>query len=130
MLFWMNFGYVYAYIEASARAADGSDLPSLGFIAHLDTSQATSATGVKAQIHSDYQGGPLVLNVAHDMLLSPKTYPALANYVGCDIVTSDGTTLLGADDKAGIAEIMCMAETLLLDKTIEHPRICIAFTPR
>lgn len=123
-----EYGYVYATLPATATRPDGTELPTLGFIAHMDTSPASSGRNVQPQVFRDYQGGPLAINVAEDIILSPHTYPALSNCIGRDLITSDGTTLLGADDKAGIAEIMAMAETLLGDENIEHPRIRIAFT--
>lgn len=121
-------GCVYATIPATTRRPNGSELPTLGFIAHMDTSPACSGRDVRPQLFRDYQGGPLALNVEQDIILSPHTYPELLDCVGGDIITSNGTTLLGADDKAGIAEIMCMAETLLGDPEIPHPRIRVAFT--
>jgi tripeptide aminopeptidase len=119
---------VYATIPATTRRADGTELPTLGFIAHMDTSPACSGRDIRPQVFRDYQGGPLALNVEQDIILSPRTHPELLDCIGGDIIASDGTTLLGADDKAGIAEIMCMAETLLNDPSIAHPRIRIAFT--
>jgi tripeptide aminopeptidase len=121
-------GYVFATIPATATHSDGADLPTLGFIAHMDTSPACPGHGVQPQIFRNYQGGPLALNVEKDIILSPRTYPELLDYVGCDIITSDGTTLLGANGKAGIAEIMTMAHTLLSHPDIRHPRIRLAFT--
>lgn len=121
-------GYVFATIPATATHSDGADLPTLGFIAHMDTSPACPGHGVQPQVFRNYQGGPLALNVEKDIILSPRTYPELLDYVGCDIITSDGTTLLGANGKAGIAEIMTMAHTLLSHPDIRHPRIRLAFT--
>lgn len=114
-------GYVYAEIEKNTD----SDFV-LGFIAHVDTSDAVSGKDVNPQIHKNYQGGELKLNGA---TISPKEFPTLLNHIGKTLVTADGTTLLGADDKAGVAEIMQMAETLLSDNSIKHGTIKIAFTP-
>lgn len=121
-------GYVFATLPATATHSDGTALPTLGLIAHMDTSPACSGRGIRPHVFRDYQGGPLAINVEDDIMLSPHTSPSMLDCLGCDLITTDGTTLLGADDKAGIAEIMCMAQTLLDDPEIAHPRIRIAFT--
>jgi len=115
--------YVYATIPATTHA----DVPVLGFIAHLDTSPAVSGTNVNPTITENYNGGDIKLN--YDLTLSPRDYPELLDYIGMDIITTDGSTLLGADDKAGIAEIMEMARILLSNEEIVHGKIRIAFTP-
>ncbi len=115
--------YVYATLPSNL------DKPSkvIGFIAHLDTAPVVSGKDVKPIVHKNYDGGDIVLT--NGVVISPKEYPSLKDYIGMDIVTSDGTTLLGADNKAGIAEIMEMAEYLLTHKEVKHGTIKIAFTP-
>lgn len=116
--------YIYATIPATAEGHR-----TIGFIAHMDTAPALSGTNVKARIVENYDGGNIVLNKALDIVLSPKDFPELAESKGKDLVVTDGTTLLGADDKAGIAEIMTMAEYLLTHKEIPHGTVKIGFTP-
>ena len=116
--------YVYAYIPAT----NGSDR-TLGFIAHMDTSPALSGANVRPRCIPGYDGGEICLNPEQDILLRPEDFPSLKNYVGKELIVTDGTTLLGADDKAGIAEIMTMAEYLLRHPELPHCRIGIAFTP-
>ena len=99
----------------------------VGFLAHMDTAPAFSGRGVKPQVVRDYDGGPLCLPGSGEVL-SPQRFPELAEMRGKTLITSDGTTLLGADDKAGIAEILTMAETLLREKR-PHGKVCVAFTP-
>jgi tripeptide aminopeptidase len=115
--------YVYATIPST------SENPSkvIGFIAHLDTAPVVSGKDVKPIVHKNYDGSDIIL--PSGVKISPTEFETLKNYVGLDIVTSDGTTLLGADDKAGIAEIMEMAEYLLTHKEIRHGTVRIAFTP-
>lgn len=121
-----EYGYVYAKIPATDG---GREQRTLGFLAHMDTSPDASGTNVKPQIVRSYDGGDIVLNAQKKLVLSPSVYPELLRYVGQTIVTTDGTTLLGADDKAGIAEIMAMAEQLLTHKEMKHGPVAIAFTP-
>lgn len=116
--------YVYATLPATSK----KQLPALGFIAHMDTSAAVSGKDVKPQIVKNYDGGDIALGDS-GLVLRPADYPELLDCVGQDLITTDGTTLLGADDKAGVAEIMQMAQTLLADPSIEHGTIQIAFTP-
>lgn len=118
--------YVYATIPAT-KGCEAS--PVLGLIAHLDTSPAVTGENVKPRIVSDYDGGEILLNQDPNIVLSPRDFPALLNLKGQDLIVTDGTTLLGADDKAGIAEIMAMAETLLTHPQIRHGKLRIAFTP-
>lgn len=117
--------YVYAVIPATTE----KKLPALGFIAHMDTSPDASGKNVKARIVSRYDGQAICLNEAEGCFLSPEEFPSLKNYVGKDLIVTDGTTLLGADDKAGVAEIMAMAEYFLTHPEIPHGKICIGFTP-
>ncbi len=121
-----DHGYVYASIPASAGCENA---PRLGLIAHMDTSPAVSGKNVKPHVERDYQGGDILLNPAEGIALSPKEYPSLLDYVGQDLIVTDGTTLLGADDKAGVAEIMTAADHLLRDSSLPHGEIKIAFTP-
>ncbi|MEG1791017.1 MAG: peptidase T [Clostridia bacterium] len=119
-----NYGYVYATIPSNASHLTHT----LGFIAHVDTSPAVSGSDVKPQVVA-YKGGNIVINNKKDIVLSNVEYPELNDYVGQSLVTSDGTTLLGADDKAGVAEIMAMAEYLVENPNVKHGVIKIAFTP-
>lgn len=117
-------GYVYASIPAT-----GEGMKTLGFISHIDTSPAISGKDVKAQIIRNYDGRDILLNKPLHIVLSTSQFPELKRYEGDDLIVTDGTTLLGADDKAGVAEIMGMAEYLLKHRDILHGKIRIAFTP-
>ena len=119
------FGYVYATIPATSD----KKVPVLGFLAHMDTSPAMSGANVKPRIVKKYDGGRIVLNEKESIVMDADMFPSLSHNTGKDLIVTDGTTLLGADDKAGIAEIMTMAEILLSDKSIPHGTIQIAFTP-
>ncbi|WP_131503560.1 peptidase T [Exiguobacterium sp. s166] len=118
-------GYVMATLPANTDA----DIPTIGFLAHLDTATDFTGTNVNPQIVEGYDGEDLVLNPTIPVILSPKDFPALKNYVGHTLMTTDGTTLLGADNKAGIAEIMTAMHHLLTHPEIKHGRIRVAFTP-
>ena len=117
------------YLMASLPANTDREVPTVGFIAHLDTSPDMSGHNVRPRIVSHYDGGDIVLNEAEGIVLSPSEFPELMNYVGEDLIVTDGTTLLGADDKAGIAEIVTAVEYLLNHPEIEHGKIRIAFNP-
>ncbi len=117
------------YLMASIPATTQDPMPVIGFIAHVDTSPDNPGNDVKPQIHANYNGGDLVLNRETRMVLSPAEFPELADYSGQTIITTDGSTLLGADDKAGVAEIMTMAEYLMQHPEIRHGLIRIGFTP-
>lgn len=117
--------YVYATIPANCE----TDAPALGFIAHMDTSPAISGANVKARCVPNYDGSDICLNEALDIVLSVNDFPEMKEYVGQELIVTDGTTLLGADDKAGVAEIMTMAEYLLTHPEIPHGTIQIGFTP-
>lgn len=117
--------FVYAKIPASDG---GESARRLGFIAHMDTSPEASGSGVKAQFVENYDGGDILLNAEKNITLSPAQFPELAAYRGKTLIVTDGTTLLGADDKAGVAEIMAAAQRLLTSG-LPHGEICIAFTP-
>lgn len=118
--------YVYATVPASAGCGDA---PVIGFIAHMDTSPAVTGAGVKPRIVEDYDGKDLVLNEDKQIVMKVADFPELASYQGKRLIVTDGTTLLGADDKAGVAEIMAMAEYLLKHSEISHGKIRIGFTP-
>lgn len=121
--------YVYGRIPSNLSEEDNAVTPRLGFIAHMDTSPAASDTGVTPREIKNYQGGDIVLNVEKKVVLSPKTFPKLNTMIGADLLVTDGTTLLGADDKAGDAEIMAMAEYLLTHPEVKHGEILLGFTP-
>ena len=119
-------GYVMATIPATIARPD---VPTIGFIAHVDTSPEMSGAGVKPIVHRTYDGRDLVLPDAPDVVLRANEIPELAGQMGHDIVTASGTTLLGADNKAGVAEIMTAAELLLAHQDIAHGPLRVAFTP-
>ena len=116
-------GYVYATLKSNIK----EDVPTIGFIAHYDTSPDCSGAGVNAQMVSHYDGGDILLN--SEKTLSPKKFPELLQHVGEDLIVTDGTTLLGADDKAGIAEIVQAMVWLQEHKDVKHGKIRIAFNP-
>ncbi len=105
------------------------DVPALGLIAHMDTAPSFSGNGVKPRIVKDYDGGSICLNPDLEIHLKPEEFPELLDYVGQDLIVTDGTTLLGADDKAGVAEIMAAAQYFLTHPEVPHGKICIGFTP-
>ncbi len=117
------------YLTAEIPSNTEKTIPVIGFIAHLDTSPDMPAVNVKAKITENYNGGDIVLNPEKNIILSPKDFPELKKYIGQSLITTDGTTLLGADDKAGIAEIMTVAEFLTENDSIKHGTIKIGFTP-
>lgn len=115
---------VYGWLSATPGC---EDRPALGFIAHMDTAPDCSGENVKPQIIENYDGGDVLLTGSGEKL-SPAAFPALKNLAGMTLITTDGTTLLGADDKAGIAEIMTALESIISEKK-PHGKLCIAFTP-
>ncbi|MBN2070584.1 MAG: peptidase T [Candidatus Krumholzibacteriota bacterium] len=117
------------YVMATLPANIDVKVPVIGFIAHMDTSPDMSGSGVKARIIDNYDGTDIILNKKENIILSPSDFPELLNYKGKTLITTDGTTLLGADDKAGIAEIMTALEHLAANPDISHGTIKIAFTP-
>lgn len=119
-------GYVMATIPATSQK---KDVPVIGFIAHVDTSPEMSGAGVKPLIHQNYQGQDIVLPDDPSAVLRPSELPYLKERVGDDIITASGTTLLGADNKAGVAEIMAAAEYLMAHPEIPHGTIRVGFTP-
>ncbi|HRI02674.1 MAG TPA: peptidase T [Pyrinomonadaceae bacterium] len=120
-------GIVYAMVPGNLP--DNSKVPTIGFIAHMDTSPAVSGANVRVNIVKNYQGGDIVLPDDKTQVITVKQNPDLKNLIGDDIVTAGGTTLLGSDDKAGCAEIMTMIDTLKQNPQIKHGNIAIAFTP-
>lgn len=120
-----SYGYVTATLESNIE----KDIPTLGLLAHMDTSPAMSGENVNPQIFKNYDGTDIVLNKEDNIILSPKNFPSLLDAKGCDIITTDGKTLLGADDKAGIAIIMESMQYLIDNPDIKHGKIRIAFTP-
>ena len=118
----------YGYVMATLKGNVDRKVPTVGFIAHMDTSDAMSGADVKPKIVT-FTGVDIVLNEELDIVLSPKDFPSLYNYLNEAIIVTDGTTLLGADDKAGIAEIVTAVEYLLEHPEIPHGDIKIAFTP-
>lgn len=120
-------GIVYGMVPGNL--ADNAKAPTIGFIAHMDTSPAVSGANVTPIIHKNYQGGDIVLPGDKTQVITVAQNPDLKNLIGDDIITADGTTLLGSDDKSGIAELMTMIDTLKQDPSIKHGNIAIAFTP-
>ena len=118
-------GYVYGYLPASAGMENE---PTIGFIAHVDTAPDFSGTGVKPVLHENYDGGDVALGTS-GLVLSPEKFPDLKDCVGQTLITTDGTTLLGADDKAGVAEIVSACAELLAHPEIPHRAIAVCFTP-
>ncbi len=122
------YGYVMGSLPSNLNEGAGK-VPSIGFIAHADTSPDASGSGVRPQIIPDYDGGPIDLKGVEGLQLRPEDFPELTAYRGQTLITTDGTTLLGADDKAGIAEIMHAVQYLCEHPEIPHGKICIGFTP-
>jgi len=121
-----EYGYVTATLPANT---DADGIPVIGFLAHMDTSPDLSGANVNPQFIEDYDGGTVVLNAEKGITMSPEEFPDLKKYVGKTLITTDGTTLLGADDKAGAAEVMAAVEYLLEHPEIKHGTIKIGFTP-
>lgn len=118
-------GYVYGSIPATVS----HECPVIGFISHMDVVSDVPYTDIKAHLVENYDGGELLLSEETGITMSPEEFNSLSCYVGKSLVVTDGTTLLGADDKAGIAEILTAAEKIIADPSIPHGKICIAFTP-
>ena len=119
----------HAYVYATLPANTDKPLPTVGFIAHMDTSPDCSGKDVKPRIVKNYDGGDIVLDEAAGIVTSPKKFPELLDHVGEDIIVTDGHTLLGADDKAGIAEIVQAMVYLIAHPEIKHGRIRVGFNP-
>ena len=119
----------YGAVLATIPATIDTSAPVIGFLAHVDTAPAFHASGVKPLVHRNYDGGEIVLPDDPTQVLSPRQSPYLLTKVGEDLVTARGTTLLGADDKAGVAIVMAMAQHLLAHPELPHGKLRIAFTP-
>jgi tripeptide aminopeptidase len=122
-----EFAIVYATVPGNLP--DNSKVPVIGFISHMDTSPAVSSENVNVVIHRDYQGGDIVLPKDPTQVITVAKNPVLKELIGDDIITADGTTLLGSDDKAGIAEVMTMIDTFMQNPQLKHGTIAVAFTP-
>lgn len=120
-----EYGYVMARIPSNIDA----HVPAVGFISHVDTSPDASGADIKPQIIHDYDGSAIALKGVDGLYLDPKDFPELLRHKGEDLITTDGTTLLGADDKAGVAEIMNAVEYIMTHPEFKHGPICIGFTP-
>lgn len=118
-----------AYVMATLPSNVDHDVPVIGFISHFDTSPDFTGANVKPQIIENYDGGDIVLNAAENIVLTPNYFEDLLLYKGQTLITTDGTTLLGADDKAGIAEIVSAMEYLIQNPQIKHGKIRVGFTP-
>ncbi|MDQ6418866.1 peptidase T [Paenibacillus sp. LHD-117] len=117
------------YVMATLPANTDKDVPTIGFLSHVDTATDMTGANVNPQVVEAYDGGDIVLNAKQGIVLSPKEFPELTGHKGSTLVTTDGTTLLGADDKAGITEIMTAMVYLLAHPEIKHGKIRVAFTP-
>ncbi|APT44790.1 peptidase T [Bacillus safensis] len=117
------------YVMGTIPSNTDKDVPTIGFLAHIDTATDFTGKNVKPQLHENYQGGDITLNEDLHIVLSPQQFPNLQKYQGHTLITTDGTTLLGADNKAGIAEIMTAMHYLIEHPEIKHGKIRVAFTP-
>ena len=120
-----EYGYVMATIPSNLE----KEVPAVGFIAHVDTAPDASGADIKPQIIENYNGGPIDLKGVPGLQLKPEEFPEMLHYVGQTHITTDGTTLLGADDKAGVAEIMQAVQYIVENPDFKHGKICIGFTP-
>ncbi|MCL6459158.1 MAG: peptidase T, partial [Gorillibacterium sp.] len=119
----------HGYVMATLPPTTDKQIPTIGFLAHMDTATDFTGTDVKPQMFENYDGEDIVLNKALSVVLTKESFPELAEYVGHTLITTDGTTLLGADNKAGIAEIMTAMAYLIRHPEIIHGRVRVAFTP-
>ncbi|MBW7456347.1 peptidase T [Paenibacillus sepulcri] len=117
------------YVMATLSANTDKQVPTIGFLAHVDTATDFTGTNVKPQVIESYQGGDIVLNEAGPVILTTRDFPEISTYKGHTLITTDGTTLLGADNKAGITEIMTAMAYLIGHPEIKHGRVRVAFTP-
>src|SRR5215510_6371292 len=122
-----EFGIVYGIVPGNL--SDNAKVPVIGFISHMDTSPAVSGENVNPIIHKNYPGGDIVLPKDPTQVITVAKNPILKELIGDDIITADGTTLLGSDDKSGVAEVMTMIDTLRQNPQLKHGSIAIAFTP-
>lgn len=120
-----EYGYVMATIPSNCE----KDVPAVGFIAHVDTAPDASGKDIKPQIIKDYDGGDIALKGVEGLYLKVEDFPEMKDYEGQTLITTDGTTLLGADDKAGVAEIMDAVQYIIEHPELKHGKICIGFTP-
>ncbi|MFC3041650.1 peptidase T [Virgibacillus xinjiangensis] len=119
----------YGYVMATLPANTDQEMPTIGFLAHLDTATDFTGKSVKPRINENYDGNDIILNSEKEIVLSVEEFPELSDYQGHTLITTDGTTLLGADNKAGIAEIITAMDYLVQHPDIEHGKIRVAFTP-
>ena len=119
----------YGYVMGTIPSNLNKEVPAVGFIAHVDTAPDASGADVKPQIVENYDGGAIDLKGVPGLQLRPEEFPEMLHYVGQTLITTDGTTLLGADDKAGVAEIMTAVQYLVEHPEVKHGKICIGFTP-
>ncbi len=119
----------HGYVIGSIPSNVDQEVPAVGFVAHMDTAPDFSGENIQPRLIENYDGKDIVLNEENHIVLSPEDYPSLKNKVGKSLIVTDGMTLLGGDDKAGIAAIFGMAENLISHPEIRHGKICIAFTP-
>ena len=119
----------YGYVMATIPSNCGKDVPAVGFIAHVDTAPDASGKDIKPQIIKNYDGGDLALKGVEGLYLKVEDFPEMKDYEGQTLITTDGTTLLGADDKAGVAEIMDAVQYIIEHPELKHGKICIGFTP-
>ena len=119
----------YGYVMATIPSNIGSKVPAIGFIAHVDTAPDASGAGIKPQIINEYDGGEIELKGVPGLSLKPSEFPEMLHYVGETLITTDGTTLLGADDKAGVAEIMDAVQYMVEHPDFKHGEIKLGFTP-
>ena len=119
----------YGYVMATIPSNCGKDVPAVGFIAHVDTAPDASGKDIKPQIIKDYDGGDIALKGVEGLYLKVEDFPEMKDYEGQTLITTDGTTLLGADDKAGVAEIMDAVQHIIEHPELKHGKICIGFTP-
>ena len=119
----------YGYVMASIPSNLDKEVPAVGFIAHVDTAPDASGANVKPQLVENYDGKAIDLKGVPGLQLKPEEFPEMLHYVGQTLITTDGTTLLGADDKAGVAEIMNAVQYMVEHPEFKHGKICIGFTP-
>ncbi|MCH6268678.1 peptidase T [Neobacillus citreus] len=117
------------YVMATLPSNTDKEVPTIGFLAHVDTATDFTSKNVNPQILESYQGGEIVLNEALNVIMSPNDFPSLKDYKGHTLITTDGTTLLGADNKAGVTEIMTAMAHLIQNPDIKHGKVRVAFTP-
>ena len=119
----------WGYVMASIPSNTDRQVPAIGFIAHVDTAPDASGANIKPQIIENYDGSDIALKGVPGLVLSPGSFPELLAHKGETLITTDGTTLLGADDKAGVAEIMDAVQYIVSHPEFKHGKICIGFTP-